>query len=340
MRHINIPIFIPHLGCPNQCIFCNQKFISGKDSFDEFSIKDTINQVLATKKSEDCCEIAFFGGSFTGIDRDLMIRLLELAQFYVDKGDVCGIRMSTRPDYISREIVDILKKYTVTYVELGVQSMNDKVLAYLKRGHTVQDTENAIRLLNEAGIPFIGQMMIGLPGSSVEDELYTARRICEMGAVATRIYPTVVFKGTRLADMTESGEYSMLTIDEAVSRSKDVLAVFEENGVECIRIGLCASDNLFDSEQVMGGANHPSLGELVMGERCFDIMRSAADEAIGEAFCKDADTLCFRVPNGELSKAVGQRGINRKRLEEIYKPYKIEIKEAKVPKIVSYVEKR
>ena len=132
MKHVNIPIFIPHMGCPNQCIFCNQRYISGTHQFDESVVDTIINQTLTTVGKEDECDIAFFGGSFTGIERDLMIRLLDKAQQYVDKGQVVGIRMSTRPDYISKEIIEILKKYTITCVELGIQSMNDQVLRFLK----------------------------------------------------------------------------------------------------------------------------------------------------------------------------------------------------------------
>ena len=314
MRHINIPIFIPHLGCPNQCIFCNQKFISGKDSFDEFSIKDTINQVLATKKSEDCCEIAFFGGSFTGIDRDLMIRLLELAQFYVDKGDVCGIRMSTRPDYISREIVDILKKYTVTYVELGVQSMNDKVLAYLKRGHTVQDTENAIRLLNEAGIPFIGQMMIGLPTATLADEIECAELICQNGASGSRIYPTIVLKNTELAHITVQGNYCPLELEEAIERSSKVLSVFIKNKVPCIRIGLCDSENLHSEETYLSGPNNPAIGEMIKSRFFYN--------KITEKICEDNffpnKNLVIYCPLGKISQIIGNKKENIVKLKNRY----------------------
>ena len=177
MRHINIPIFIPHLGCPNQCIFCNQKHISGTIEFDENSVSNIINNVLKTVNQDDICEIAFFGGSFTGIDKKLMIRLLDIAQGYIDSGKVVGVRMSTRPDYISQDIIDVLKNYSVTYVELGIQSMNDNILSYLKRGHTVNDTIIATKLLKANNIRFVGQMMIGLPGSDLESELECAEFI-------------------------------------------------------------------------------------------------------------------------------------------------------------------
>ena len=263
MRHINIPIFIPHLGCPNQCIFCNQKHISGTVSFDEAEVEKIIIESLSTVTENDECEIAFFGGSFTGIDRNLMIRLLDIAQKYVDIGKVCGIRMSTRPDYINREIISILKSYTITYVELGIQSMNNDVLKHLKRGHTTIDSEKAMLLLQENNIKYVGQMMIGLPFATAEDEVNCAKAICEFGASAARIYPTLVFCNTELENMTSNGLYTPLTVSEAVERSAEVLTVFEENSVECIRIGLCESENLHSEASFVAGPNHPSIGEMV-----------------------------------------------------------------------------
>ena len=341
--HRNIPIFIPHMGCPNQCVFCNQRSISGKQKFERESVKIEIDAALSTIPADAEVEIAYFGGSFTGIDRELMIYLLDIAKEYVDQrregcARVCGIRMSTRPDYINGDIMEILSRYPIRTVELGLQSMSDKVLALSKRGHTASDAEKACALIKNAGYSLIGQMMIGLPGSTPDDELYTARKICDMGADGARIYPTVVFYETELADMAKIGEYSMLSVAEAVDRSKDVLKIFNERGVECIRIGLCASDNLLDESLVMGGANHPSLGELVMGEEYFERMCLEADRLIKNAEGQGA--ICFCVPRGELSRAIGQKGKNKKRLEGRYEPYKIEIKEKDVPKLVSYFEKR
>ncbi len=327
------------------CVFCNQRSISGKQSFSRESVIGDIDAALATIPADAEVEIAYFGGSFTGIDRSLMIYLLDVAKDYVDNrrsgcAEVIGIRMSTRPDYINGEIMEILSRYPVKTVELGLQSMRDEVLSLSKRGHTAQDAENACRLIKNAGYSLVGQMMIGLPGSTIEDEIYTAKKICEMGADGARIYPTVVFYGTDLADMACMGKYEMLSIDDAVERSARALKIFEEQEVECIRIGLCASDNLGDASLVMGGANHPSLGELVIGERYYENMCDLAEKTIKNNENSDFNTLCFFVPKGELSKAIGQKGKNRLRLEERYKPYRIDIKEAKTPKIVSHLEKR
>ena len=342
-NHRNIPVFIPHLGCPNMCVFCNQRSISGKQKFDRESVKDEIDRALSTIPEDAEVEIAYFGGSFTGIDRELMIYLLDVAKDYVDnrregRAKVIGIRMSTRPDYVNEKIMEILSRYPIKTVELGLQSMREQVLSLSKRGHSASDAEQACRLIKSAGYSLIGQMMIGLPGSEAEDEIYTAQRICDLGADGARIYPTVVFYDTELAEMAKRGEYTMLSVDEAVIRSKDVLKVFEGRRVECIRIGLCASDNLGDEKYVMGGANHPSLGELVMGEAYYDRMCEQGDRLIRSA--ENSGTVCFFVPFGELSKAIGQRGRNKERLKERFKPHKVEIKEKDVPQLVSTFEKR
>ena len=203
----NIPIFIPHVGCKNECAFCNQRTITGNIA--PPSVEDAesiIRENLSTLKGEGHT-IAFFGGSFTGIEREKMTRYLSMAEKYVQKGLVKGIRLSTRPDYISEEILDILQKYTVTNIELGAQSLDDEVLKAVKRGHTAQDVEAASRLIKERGITLGLQMMIGLPYDNSEKSIATAKRFVELGCSETRIYPTVIIKDTLLCEMFEKGEY-------------------------------------------------------------------------------------------------------------------------------------
>jgi len=322
MRHINIPIFIPHLGCPNQCIFCNQRYISGTVDFKENDVEKNILNVLDTVDNDDECEIAFFGGSFTGIDRSLMIRLLDLAEKYVKSGRVSGIRMSTRPDYIDDEIIKILKNYSVKCVELGIQSMNDSVLKLLKRGHTVNDTLSAVALLNSAGIPFVGQMMIGLPSASCDDEIKCAEQICSLGACASRIYPTLVFNNTELKDMTLTHEYEPLSIEEAVERSRDVLEIFVNNGVECIRIGLCESDNLHSEDTFFSGPNHPSIGEMVKSALYLKLIENKLPINI-------KDDLIIKCSKGATSQIVGNKRKNTEYLKSKYGFKKIKIIEDK-----------
>jgi len=316
-RHINIPVFIPHLGCPNNCVFCDQRKISGCISFDESGVRGEIESALSTAMAEDDVEIAFFGGSFTGIDRDLMIRLLRISDEFIAAGRVSRIRCSTRPDYIDEEILAILSDHHVKTVELGIQSLSDRVLSASKRGHNAEVTLKACRMVKAAGFELIGQMMIGLPGSSAEDEIATASAICNVGADGARVYPTVVFSNTELADMTYSGSYIPLTIDGAVERTASVLDVFDRAGIPVIRVGLCASDNLSSPESVVGGANHPALGELSMGELMYRRICEEADRVIAsDDVC--GKTMTVFVPRGATSRAVGQKKRNILRLNEKY----------------------
>ena len=315
MRHINIPIFIPHLGCPNQCVFCNQRSISGVREFYPETVASEIERALSTVSPEDEAEIAFFGGSFTGIDRELMISLLEIAEGYVRDGRVKSIRCSTRPDYIDEEIIAILKRYSVKTVELGLQSSCDRVLELSKRGHNFEAENKGCRLIVENGIQLIGQMMIGLPGSDLECELETAEFIVRSGAVGARIYPTVVFRDTELCSMTECGEYTPLTLDEAIKRSAAVLEVFISGGVEVIRIGLQASENLSDPSYFVAGPNHAALGELVIGEVYYNKIL----KALTRMNLSGDENISVKVRRGALSKAIGQNGKNKLRLRERYK---------------------
>ncbi len=304
------------------CVFCNQRAISGVRSFIPEKARDEIETVLTSIGNRDVtAEIAFFGGSFTGIGRDLMIELLDLAQSYVNAGEVTGIRFSTRPDYIDEEIIGILKNYTISAAELGIQSMSDRVLEASKRGHTASQTEKAVNLLVDAGFDVVGQMMVGLPGSAPDDEIRTAERIAGMGCTAARIYPTVVFRGTELHDMTESGEYYPLTVEEAVQRSADVLEIFLKNQVDCIRIGLCDSENLHGTEYA-SGPNHPALGELIEGEIYF---RRICQEL--DSLDEIPDICTVFIPTGEISKAVGQKRCNKIRIEYKYNVKKVKFVE-------------
>ena len=312
-RHVNIPIFIPHLGCPNNCVFCNQRSISGHTSFDPSSVERQIDEALTTVGAEDECEIAFFGGSFTGIDRALMIDLLDRAQKYIDSGRVGSIRLSTRPDYVNDEILTILSRYGVRTVELGLQSLCDRVLQASGRGHDARCAERACALVKAYGFQLIGQMMIGLPLSDEASETETARRICRMGADGARVYPTVVFRETELADMTERGEYLPLSDEEAAIRTARVLDIFDRAGVPCIRVGLCASENLADESYVVGGANHPSVGEMAMSELYFSRICQELDSLRAEG-----GELTVYVSRGSVSKAVGQKKKNKLNLCKKY----------------------
>ena len=307
--HVNIPIFIPHLGCPHACVFCNQKKISGHDKADFSSVDGEIKAALETVDASQDAQIAFFGGSFTGIPRDDMIYLLETAKKYIDGGKVSSIRLSTRPDYIDDEILGILKKYKVKTIELGLQSMRDEVLAATERGHTVECAEKACRLVKKYGFELIGQMMTGLPSSSAEDDIYTAKRICEL-CDGARIYPTVVFYGTKLCEMAQSGEYKMPSMEELVSRTVGALREFVKAGVPVIRVGLQSSDGVLDEENVYSDTYHPAIGEI-----CYSRL---SREIIDEKMPRGARDATILVSEKNVSKATGQKGENKKYFKEKY----------------------
>jgi histone acetyltransferase (RNA polymerase elongator complex component) len=321
-RHVNIPIFIPHIGCPNACVFCNQRSISGHIDFDPTTVDAEISEALATVGEDAACEIAFFGGSFTGIDRDLMLYLLGVAQKYIDEGRVEGIRMSTRPDYINEQVLEDLSRFTVKTVELGLQSLEDSVLLAAGRGHDAECALRACHAVKAAGYELIGQMMIGLPSATPESEVMTARLICEAGADGARVYPTVVFYDTELACMTARGEYVPLTTEAAVERTKGVLDVFDKAGVPCIRVGLQSSENLADESKVMGGASHSAIGELAMGELYFERIC----EEIERRGIRGGDLTVY-VSRGSVSKAVGQKKKNKERICQKYGIRRIKVLE-------------
>ncbi len=310
MAHRNIPVFVPHMGCPHQCVFCNQHSISGCDVFSPKKAEEVIIKALSTLHGNNTVEIAFFGGSFTGIERGLMLSLLNMAQRYVDGGNVESIRLSTRPDYIDGEIVEILSRYSIKTVELGLQSFSQRVLDASQRGHTTQQSREAVRALRSAGFSVVGQMMIGLPASCIEDERETAREIISLGIREVRIYPTVVFYNTPLAELCQKEKYIPLSLEEAVQRSSEVLRIFEEEGVSCIRIGLQATESLTDPAYVMAGPNHPALGELVWNAYYYTQLEQAirADGLEGKA-------VELILPGDMVSKVVGQKRQNIKRLE-------------------------
>lgn len=260
MKKGNISIFVPHIGCPQKCSFCNQNTITGQS--DPPSADDVVNAVETALKSDGYdFEIAFFGGSFTAIDREYMLSLLAAAKPYIESGKVKGIRCSTRPDCIDSEVLETLKAHGVTAIELGAQSMDDEVLRKNLRGHTADEVRQASKLIRSYGFELGLQMMTGLYGSSRELDIYTARELIKLNPATVRIYPTVVLKNTYLARLLESGVYVPDTLDETVSLCAELLPMFEKNGISVIRLGLHSSDDI--KENMLGGGFHDSLGELV-----------------------------------------------------------------------------
>lgn len=346
-KHYNIPVFITHSGCKNSCVFCNQKIITGQsESSGEPEIRQTIEKFIdiidsiyrRADKNENYfagAEIAFFGGSFTGLEKSQMIKFLEIANEYISRHKLIdGIRISTRPDYISREIADILSKYNVKSAELGIQSMFDEVLTACKRGCTVKDAETACEIIKSSGINLTGQMMLGLPESSREKDIETAKRLVNLGVDCARIYPAVILSGTELYTMYKRGEYEPLSLDEAVFRAKEIKKIFDLNHIEILRMGLCSSD--INESDIIAGAYHPAFGELVESEIIYDML---VEELRRDAQCaSDRNDIIIRLNKKNMSKVVGHKRKNIERLGNIkiiednnitglYKIDKIEITE-------------
>ncbi len=259
-----IPIFVPHLGCPNECVFCDQKRISGSPL--PASAGDV---VLALERAKTLGvtggELAFYGGSFTAVSPALQRQLLEAARPYLADGTIGAIRLSTRPDAVDAETLAMLREHGVATVELGAQSMFDEVLAASGRGHTAADTVRAARMVKAAGLRLVLQMMTGLPGSSPERDVETARRIIDLAPDGARIYPTVIVRGTALEELWRAGTYDEHTVSDAVAVCADILPLFEAAGIPVIRLGLNPTAELSDGGAV-AGAYHPALGELVRSE--------------------------------------------------------------------------
>ncbi|MDO5396573.1 MAG: radical SAM protein [bacterium] len=306
MKNCNIPIFIPHLGCPFECVFCNQRRITGRgtDVTPEEAVK-IIEGELATLPHDAHIEAAFFGGSFTGIPMKEQNALMDAVQPYIEEGRIQGIRLSTRPDYITKEILDNLLKHHVTTIELGVQSLDDEVLKAACRGHNAVQVHKAVSLIKEYSFTLGLQMMTGLPGDTPEKSMYTAQEIVKLKPDIARIYPTLTIKDTFLEKMYYEGKYRPQTLDEAVELAKRILLLFEENDIRVIRLGLQSTGEISENGAVTAGPVHSSFGELVESSIYLDIMR--------EKLPDNSSVRVFVNPR-EISKASGNRRRNIKAL--------------------------
>jgi histone acetyltransferase (RNA polymerase elongator complex component) len=261
-------------------MFCNQGRISGcLHQPDQDEIREIIESRLATMLPGNRVEIGFFGGNFTGIDRGLQETCLSIAQEYITKGFVDGIRLSTRPDYISTDSLALLGKYSVKTIELGAQSMDDEVLRLSGRGHSATDIRYASALILKSGFRLGLQMMTGLPGDTLEKSIFTARQIVSLGASETRIYPTLVIRDTRLEELYHSGLYSPLSLDEAVAWTVPLIRIFETSGIRILRVGLHPSDYLLKGNSLVVGPFHVAFGEMVYSELWKDELRERLREA-------------------------------------------------------------
>ena len=272
-----IPIFVPHLGCPNNCTFCNQKIISGETKeITPDDVKKTVEFYLESFKEKNIyTEIAFFGGSFTGIEIEKQEALLKAAFEFVKAKKVNSIRVSTRPDYIDKEKLKLLKKYGVKTIELGVQSTNDYILRRCKRNHTFADVKKASKLIRWYGFTLGHQMMVGLPESTVLDELRTAKDLAKLKPKIMRIYPVLVLRGTELEKEMLEGTYTPLSVEQAVERSKELCYFFAKKKINVIRVGLQSTDTISDiskneNSEVVAGPYHETFRQLVESSMNYD----------------------------------------------------------------------
>jgi len=313
-RHINIPVFIPHEGCPNDCIFCNQRKISGHFSAPcEQEIKETIEEHLKTAGKEDWCEIAFFGGSFTGLPLSQQEQYLDIARRYVEDGRVKGIRLSTRPDYINGKILDLLRKYPVNVIELGIQSLDEEVLRISRRYYYPDTALASCRMIKEYGFLLGVQTMIGLPGDTLEKSIKTAEKLIEIKPDMARIYPTLVIRDTDLEQEYISKRYRPLTVDEAVEWCSILVPMYENAGVKVIRIGL-HTDDLLKGNEVVAGPVHPAFGALVYSKIWLDRI----EKELKAADPGSKKSLVIHAAPYEISLIAGQ---NRRNLDYLKKKY-------------------
>ena len=304
MKHINIALFIPDEGCPHRCSFCNQKTITGTSKRPQpGDVISACETALNGKKDVSGGEIAFFGGSFTAIERGYMLSLLKCAKSYLDRGLFKGIRISTRPDCVDESILALLKEYKVTSIELGCQSMDDEVLFLNERGHTAAQCENACRLVREYGFELGVQMMTGLFGDTDEKALKTAQRLIALRPDTVRIYPTVVLKNTALERLYAEGRYRAQTLEEAVALCSRLLKMFTQGGIKVIRLGLHSGGGV--EENYVAGAYHPAFREKCESR----LYRENIEKLLSENRVQKGEATVFVSPR-YLSQAKGQKKEN------------------------------
>jgi len=277
--HYTIPFFITHKGCPFTCIFCNQRKISGQSSSIKVkAIQSTIRRYLKTIDAErSVVEVGFFGGSFTGLPILMQKRYLGQVQPFLRKGIIKGLRLSTRPDYINQNILDLLKQHNVSRIELGVQSMSDSVLAESKRGHTREHVRHASRLIIKNGIDLGHQIMVGLPKSTLRAELLTAKQVITLGASEVRIYPVIIIKGTALENLFKKKLYNPLTETAAIKRCAKLITVFNKHHVKVIRCGLHPSPGLISRRDIVAGPFHPAFRQKVESFIYYEALKKYLD---------------------------------------------------------------
>ena len=301
-----LPIFIPHAGCPHQCVFCNQRTISGQKTAALPGAKAQIQRWLQWLRPSKANEAAFYGGSFTGLDMDLQKQLLALTDELLEQGIIGSVRLSTRPDYINTEVLSLLREHGVELVELGVQSLDDAVLQRAERGHTVEAVYTAHKLLKEYGFKTGIQLMVGMPGQDFASVQDTAARVAQLRPDIARIYPLLVIKDTPLAHSYEQGAFVPLRLEEAVEQSAYLYKTLTQAGIKVIRIGLQPDEELCAAGNIVAGPFHPAMGELVKSR----VLRNHFTPMLQELVEGGARGVIFHCPRRYESKLRGLKNSN------------------------------
>lgn len=312
-----LPIFIPHAGCPHQCVFCNQKTISGQKNAAESGASEQIARWLQWLRPSLENEAAFYGGSFTALDSDLQERLLLLTDELLERGIIGSVRLSTRPDYIDDKKLELLQKHGVRLVELGVQSLDDRVLEAAGRGHTAVDVVQAMKRLRAYNFKTGLQLMVGMPLQSFSSLQDTVAQVIKLQPDIARIYPLLIIKGTPLAESWAKGEFQPLSLEEAVRQSAWVYDQLMTNGIKVIRVGLQPDDELCSPGNILAGPFHPSMGELVQS---FLLRERLTDKLLA---VKGAERIVISCPAQMESKLRGMKNSNIKYWQQLLAPAKI-----------------
>lgn len=312
------PVFVPHEGCPHDCAFCNQHVITGRQApVSPKEIEKEIRRQLSYFPEGTPCELAFYGGSFTAIERERMMAYLSVGRQFIREGRVRAMRVSTRPDAVDAEKLQILYDYGVRTVELGAQSMADEVLRRNQRGHNAEDTVRASRLVREKGFKLGLQMMLFLDGWSEAKEIRTARALIALRPDFVRLYPTVVLSGTALAQRLETGAYKAVPLETQVKLTAAVYRLFRRAGVTVIRIGLQASEEIGTEGDAVLTPYHPAFGALVRDE----LYRQLIDRLLPVSLV--GKVLTIYAPSDRLSYFVGMNGTNKNFIKQSRKPLRL-----------------
>jgi histone acetyltransferase (RNA polymerase elongator complex component) len=328
-RPLIIPIFLPHMGCPHQCLFCNQTSITGHSNNlpSKASMSRQIERFLSFRRQKrQFTEVSFYGGNFLGLSFDQITDLLSHASKYIQKGHINGIRFSTRPDTIDPKCLELISSFPISTVELGVQSMNDQVLAMVRRDHNRSDIKTAIARLKQTNYAIGLQLMIGLPGDTFKSVMESAYQIADVKPDFVRIYPTLVLKGSPLSKWYQTGKYTPLSLPLAIEQTKSLFLMFQKKGIPTIRMGLQASDELNQNDTLLAGPYHPSFGHLVLSSIYKDAIHQMLSKIFSDSQASEKDRSVQLSANPrDISKVRGLKNQNLSLLKKEFNLFRLKI---------------